>query len=97
MGDDNKIHLHRVRKFVKGRSLKYKGGSCRIIELVDVYVFSFFELKGIAKEEIEYDGVLDFFYVTPNCTLDSGLRRLFIDDDSINLMKYGMGKREIHV
>ena len=78
MGDDSIIlHLHRCGKFVKERKLKYEEGSCRIIELIDVDRLSFFELKGIACEEIEFTDLLDFFYVIPGCSMESGLRRLF--------------------
>ena len=84
MGDDSIIlHLHHAGKFMKGRKPKYEGGSCKIIEPVDVDRLSFFKLKRIACEEIRYAGLLDFFYVMPGCSMESGLRRLFTDEESV--------------
>ncbi|KAJ8436261.1 hypothetical protein Cgig2_011533 [Carnegiea gigantea] len=98
MGDDSIIlHLHHGGKFAKERKLNYEGGSCRIIEPVNVNRLSFFELKGITCEKISYAGLLDFFYVIPGCSMESGLRRLFIEEESVEMVKYCMGKKQIHV
>jgi len=96
-GDSIILHLHHGGKFVKERKLKYEGGSYRIIEHVDVDRLSYFELKGIACEKIGYAGLLDFFYVIFGCSMESGLRRLFTDEESIEMLKHCMGKKEIHV
>ncbi|KAJ8428082.1 hypothetical protein Cgig2_006805 [Carnegiea gigantea] len=89
MGDDSIIlHLHHGGKFVKERKLKYEGGSYRIIEPVDVDRLSYFELKGIAYEKVGYVGLLDFFYVISGCSMESDLRRLFTDEESIEMLKH---------
>ncbi|KAJ8428804.1 hypothetical protein Cgig2_012254 [Carnegiea gigantea] len=89
MGDDSIIlHLYHGGKFVKERKLKYEGGSCRIIEPIDVDRSSYFELKGTACEEIGYAGLLDFPYVIPSCSMESGLGRLFTDEESVEMLKH---------
>ena len=61
MGDDNiNIHLYHGGKFVKGRRLKYEGDSCRSTGPDDVDKLSYFEMKGIALEEIGYDAFFRF-------------------------------------
>ena len=95
MGNDSIIfHLRHGGKFVKGRKAKYEGCSYRSIEPVVVNILSYFEVKGIAHEEIAYNGVLDFFYVILGCSIESGLRRLFIDDESVQMLEHCMGTKE---
>ena len=75
MGDDSiTLHLHHGRKFVKGGKLKHDGGSYRSIKFVDMDRLSYLEVRGIAREEIRHDGLLNFFSVIPGCSMESGLR-----------------------
>ncbi|KAJ8443051.1 hypothetical protein Cgig2_004256 [Carnegiea gigantea] len=54
MGDDRIfLHLHHGGKFVKGRKLKYEGGSCKIIEPIDVDRLSYFEKSNSQNSEIK--------------------------------------------
>ena len=88
------VYIHRRGNFVKGRKLKCKGTTVIALYLVDADKFPFFKL-GYAKD-FGYEGLVDFFYVTPGSTMESGLRRVHTNDDFRDMIRCIRGQQEVN-
>ncbi|VFR02270.1 unnamed protein product [Cuscuta campestris] len=72
-----------------GRTIEYVGGNTCVLDDVDPDKIGYFDLLDWAKDCGDYPPVTELYYAKPGCDLGKGLKRIYGDKETIEMVTDG--------
>ena len=90
-------HGGKFKKFPKDPKLQYMGGQCKVYDRIDPDLLCFWWLKELALECATYKRIDELYYVIPGSDLDTGLMRVYHDQEVVEMTAHVLRNDTIDV